>query len=260
MPDWDAATYQRLSEPQVAWGREVLERLPLQGHETVIDAGCGTGRLTRELAARLPRGRVLAVDRSASMLDEAARQLADHRGAPIRLVRADVAALPLAGVAHAIFSTAVFHWIADHPRLFRGLRDALVPDGILVAQCGGGPNLARLLDRARRLAGEPRFAPYFTDWTDPWHFADDWTTAERLLRAGFVDVETSVEPAPVLFPDAAAYRAFLSCVCVRHHLDRLPVPERDLFTAALADQAAADDPPFTLDYWRLNLSGRRAER
>jgi hypothetical protein len=127
-----------------------------------------------------------------------------------------------------------------------------------VAQCGGGPNLARLLSRARTLARAPQFAPYFTSWEDPWHFADDWATAERLLRTGFVDVETSVEPAPVSFPNGAEYRAFLACVCVRHHLDRLPPAVRDLFTAALADQAATDDPPFTLDYWRLNLSGRKA--
>jgi trans-aconitate methyltransferase len=254
--DWDAETYHRLSEPQVAWGRAVLERLPLAGDETVVDAGCGTGRLTAELAARLPRGRVLAVDASATMVRTAAAHL-QTTGARAWPLRADVALLPFKEIADAVFSAATFHWVLDHARLFRSLWTALEPGGLLVAQCGGGPNLARLLARASALAAEPRFAPYFEGWRDPWVFADDWTTAERLLRAGFVDVETSVEPAPVTFESAAAYREFLACVCVRHHLDRLPSAERSQFTAALADLAAGDDPSFTLDYWRLNLSARK---
>ena len=55
--EWDASSYHRLSAPQFSWGRQVIERLRLEGGETVMDAGCGTGRLTALLLERLPRGR-----------------------------------------------------------------------------------------------------------------------------------------------------------------------------------------------------------
>ncbi len=140
--DWDAATYHRISEPQVTWGRRVLDRLPLRGDETVLDAGCGTGRLTAELLERLPRGRVLALDNSPAMLAAAREYLAPRFGDRVSFVLADLQELadrPLPEPVDAIFSTAAFHWVLDHPRLFRGLYRALRPGGRLVAQCGGGP-------------------------------------------------------------------------------------------------------------------------
>lgn len=69
--DWNATKYDRVADPQTRWGAEVLERLPLAGDETVLDAGCGTGRVTELLLARLPRGRVVALDFSSAMLAQA---------------------------------------------------------------------------------------------------------------------------------------------------------------------------------------------
>ena len=133
MREWNADTYHRVSNPQFDWGLPVLARLPLEGHELVLDVGCGTGRLTRELAARVPRGRVIAVDRSANMLAVAGAYLAQS-AVPVRLVQADAASLPFRGVADAVFSTATFHWVLDHPRLFGSVYAALKPGGRFVAQ------------------------------------------------------------------------------------------------------------------------------
>ena len=255
--DWDASTYDRLSAPQQEWGATVLDRLALAGGETVLDAGCGTGRLTEALLERLPRGRAVAIDRSPSMLQVAAANLRPRFARRVAFVRADAAALPFRETADVIFSTATFHWIPDHERLFASLHAALKPGGRLIAQCGGGPNLARLLARASSLAAADRFAPHLIGWVDPWFFADAEATARRLEAAGFVEVETWMNPSPVRFDSAAEYRDFLACVCVRAYCVRLPGPDRDAFLDALVDLAAGDDPPFTLDYWRLNLAGLR---
>ena len=259
--DWDAATYHRISEPQVAWGRRVLDRLPLRGDETVLDAGCGTGRLTAQLLERLPTGRVIAMDRSPAMLDAARELLAPRFGDRVGFVRADLQELedrPLDGPVDAIFSTATFHWVLDHPRLFRGLHRALRPGGWLVAQCGGGPNIELVRDRAAALMASPEYAPYFAGWTGPWEFADDATTAERLRAAGFVEVETGLEATPIVQPGPAEYGAYLTSVIFGAPLARLPdEPTRARFVATLTEQAAGDDPPYLLDYWRLNLRARR---
>jgi trans-aconitate 2-methyltransferase len=265
--DWDAERYHRLSNPQLGWGRRVLERLAPVSGERVLDLGCGTGRLTAELVSTIGEGTIVAVDRSEAMLREASAVKAGTRGPhrvgddtpPIAVyfVRADGACLPFADVFDAVLSTATFHWIRDHEALFASIYRALLPGGRLVAQCGGGPNLKRLLDRATELTREPRFERYFEGWSDPWLFADVPTTMGRLHDAAFTAVDVYLEEAPTTLPDRATFREFLSCVCIREHLARLSAPNRDVFLDRLADRGADDDPPFTLDYWRLNIVARK---
>jgi len=256
--EWDAATYHRISNPHMTWGARILARLPLRGDETVVDAGCGSGRLTAELLDRLPRGHVIAVDRSANMLAAARANLAQRYGDRVTFIQGDLAALALAGVGDAIFSGATFHWVPDHPRLFAALYRTLKPGGRLVAQCGGAGNLAHLVARADALMADPRFAPSFADWPGPWQFAGAATTADRLRAAGFRDVATDLEAAPVYLADAAAYREFLAKVIFGEHLARLPDEHRRAaFVETLTDAAAGDTPPFALDYVRLNMQATR---
>ena len=256
MPDWNAERYHHISAPQQAWGRRILERLPLDGHECVLDLGCGTGRITGELAARVPRGRVVALDRSPSMLATACDWLRQS-ALSVALVQADGALLPFNRAFDAVFSGATFHWIHDHGALFRSIVTALKPGGRLVAQCGGGPNLALLFGRAARLMHDPRFAHYFEEWTDATYYSDAESAARRMRIAGFVDVETNLEAAPTAFDSPVEFQEFIANVCVRHHVARLPPRERQIFLRELTVAAAADTPPLTLDYWRLNMSGRR---
>jgi trans-aconitate 2-methyltransferase len=256
MPDWNAERYHHLSSPQQAWGRRVLDRLSLDGAEHVLDIGCGTGRITGEIATRVPRGCVVGLDRSGAMLATAKPWLSEH--APgVRLVMGDGAALPFLRTFDAVFSGATFHWIHDHASLFRSIIAALRPGGRLVAQCGGAGNLAQLLGRAARLMRDPRFAPYFEEWSEPAYYSDAESAARRMSAAGFTDVETWLEPAQTPFDSAAEFQEFIANVCVRHHAARLPPQERQAYLRELTVAAVGDQPPLTLDYWRLNLSGRR---
>ena len=256
--EWDAASYHRLSAPQFSWGVQVLERLRLTGDETVMDAGCGTGRLTAGLLERLPRGRAVAVDLSRNMLEEARSHLSPRFGGRVEFVRADLASLPFDRAFDGVFSTAAFHWVPDHPSLFRGIFNSLKPGGWLVAQCGGGPNIARLMRRASVLMATEPYAAYFSGWKDSKVFADEITTVGRLRSAGFTDVETGLEPAPATLSGADEFREFLTTVNMHAHLARLPEGSlRRRFVEELTEQAASDDPPYTLDYCRLNISARR---
>src|SRR5215218_10706344 len=123
--DWDGATYDRIADPMTRWGTGVLERLPLAGDETVLDAGCGSGRVTERLLERLPRGRVIAADASESMIEKAREKLGDR----VDYLVADLTELELSEPVDVVFSTATFHWISDHDRLFARLHAALVPGG-----------------------------------------------------------------------------------------------------------------------------------
>jgi trans-aconitate 2-methyltransferase len=255
--EWNSSIYHRLSAPQVSWGKKVLSRLRLRGDEVVLDAGCGTGRLTADLLEALPRGRVVGLDLSQNMLASARRHLLADFGARLHLVVADLLHLPFARAFDGIVSTAAFHWVRDHDRLFLGLHHALVPGGWLHAQCGGGPNLVGLRKRAGALAATPKFASFFEEFREPWLYEDAEEAADTLRRAGFVDIETSIEPAPTVLDDAQRYNDFVRNIILREHLRHIPnEPLRGEFMKIMTDQAAADDPPFSLDYWRLNLRAR----
>jgi trans-aconitate methyltransferase len=258
--EWNATAYHRLSGPQVSWGKKVLAGLKLRGDEILMDAGCGTGRLTAELLQDLPKGRVIAVDLSQNMLAAARQHLSSQFAGRVHFVAADLQDLPFERAFDGIFSTAAFHWVPDHDRLFRSLFLALRPEGWLRAQCGGGPNLARLRERMDVLAASATYAPLFAGFRYPWVYNDAETAADILKRCGFVEVKTSLEPALTVLDSAEKFSDFTRTAILRRHLEQIPDAKlRDAFVAELTRQAALDDPPFSLDYWRLNLSGKVPE-
>jgi trans-aconitate 2-methyltransferase len=256
--EWNATLYHRISAPQVSWGKKVLARVSFRGDERVLDAGCGTGLLTRDLLEALPRGHVVALDVSQNMLDEARAYLEpDFRGR-VEFAHYDLLDLPFEQEFDGIFSTASFHWVLDHDRLFRNLYRALRPGGWLVAQCGGERNIERLLKRTQALMESKAHAAYFAGYESPWEFSSPAAAAARLRNAGFQQIETSSEEAPTFFPNALEFQQFVETVILRHHVQRITENAvRQQFLAELTKQYEADDPPFLIDYRRLNLQARR---
>jgi trans-aconitate 2-methyltransferase len=246
--DWDASTYDQISAPQQSWAREQLDRLRLQGDEVVLDAGCGSGKVTAMLVELVPDGRVYAVDVAPSMVEHTQNALGDR----VTALCQDLTELSLPEPVDAIFSNATFHWIPDHPKLFAALAATLKPGGQLVAQCGGFGNIDAFRVTADEVARSGEFAPYFTDWKGPWNYARADITAERLTAAGFVDVETWLEPRPTTLEDP---EPFVRTVCLVRHLDLLPAELHQSFIRAVL---ARTGTPLVLDYVRLNMVARRA--
>ena len=244
--EWDAGTYDRVSSPQQEWSIAVIERLGLRGDETVLDAGCGSGNVTEALLAKLPNGRLIAVDGSAAMADAARERL----GAAVEVLHADLLELELDRQVDVVFSNAVFHWIADHRALFARLATVLRPGGRLEAQCGGEGNVARFYTAAAAVAAEERFRPHLEDFA-PLHFAGPEETSALLAAAGFVDVSCDLEPRPIRPPEP---EAFIRTVCLGSHLDQLPDDLREDYLDGVLERLGADPE---LDYVRLNISARK---
>jgi trans-aconitate 2-methyltransferase len=241
--EWDAATYDEVSDPQFEWGVEVLERLDLRGDEVALDAGCGSGRVTEQLLDRLPGGRVIAVDGSEAMIEKAKERLGDRASYLV----ADLVALEVEEPVDLIFSTATLHWIPDHDRLFRQLRAALKPGGRLVAQCGGQGNVATHTQAIVAVAARPEFGQHLTDAKGLWNFASPEETEPRLAAAGFADSRCWLQPKPV---QPARPLEFISTVTLGPLLDQLPEEKRRPFAEAVLE---ASESPLVLDYVRLNI-------
>jgi trans-aconitate 2-methyltransferase len=240
---WDGSSYDRISATMQALGMEVLERLPLRGDETVLDAGCGSGRVTQALIERLPRGRAIAVDESPSMVAAARERL----GPDMDVRVGDLLELDLGEPVDAILSTATFHWISDHELLFARLHAALAPAGRLVAQCGGEGNIDVLRGVAGGVLAEEPYAEHFRDWRAPWNYAGPEVTRERLLSAGFDGAECWLTPAP---RQPEQPREFLSEIVLGPHVQQLPEQLREPFMDDVLD---ALGEPVTVDYVRLNI-------
>ena len=244
--DWDAATYDRVADPQTRWGAAVLERLSLVGDETVLDAGCGSGRVTELLVERVPHGRVIALDASRAMVEEARRRLARFDGR-VDFVVADLGrpfGLPDGKLVDAILSTATFHWVADHDALFRNLADVMRPGGRLVAQCGGAGNIASI---------RAILATIGDGWLGEAHYETPEATTERLAAAGFTAIETWLQPEPTRFESGEPLETFLRTVILGGHVARLEEADRDAFVHHVASRLA--EP--VVDYVRLNIVATR---
>jgi trans-aconitate 2-methyltransferase len=246
--EWDAETYQRISVPHEEWAEAVLARLPLAGDEAVLDAGCGTGRVTRILVERLPEGRVVAVDGSEAMVEQVREVVRPSDEAFV----ADLVELELPAPVDAVVSSAVFHWIHDHDQLFRRMRAALRPGGRLVAQCGGEGNIDAFRRAGKEVTTRAPYAQHFEDFGDLWHYAGTEETEARLRAVGFTDVRCWLEPWQVTPPEPAE---FTRTIMLSGHIDRLPPELHERF---VADVLAAAGEPLRLDYVRLNIDARAA--
>jgi trans-aconitate 2-methyltransferase len=216
--EWDAATYDQVSNPQARWGGAVASWLELSGSEIVLDAGCGTGRVT-EAGPYASRLRLLVAD-------------LDHP-------------LPIAPRSlDAVISTATFHWVADHDALFTNLAGAIRPGGQLVAQCGGYGNIASVV---RALAAVAPGEGY------PWTYATPQETEQRLQRAGFTDTETWLTSEPTRYESREELERFMATVILWPQLRRRDPSQH----AAFVKEVAGRLPGLELDYVRLNLRARR---
>lgn len=243
---WDARTYDRSSQPQQAWGAAVLARLSgIAPDACVLDVGCGTGRVTQELLALVPHGRVLAIDASQDMVDAARKRL----GPRAEVWRQDVLELDLDEPVDAVVSTATLHWVTDHDLLWQRLCSVLRPGGMLEVQCGGEGNIARVRNAIE--AAAHRTAPELAGFS-PWLFAGPAETERRLHTAGFAAVRCWLEERPTHPEDVDV---FVRTSILPAHLARLPQERREQFAAAVAARVS-----LPLDYVRLNVSAVRGER
>lgn len=245
--DWDAAGYDRQPLPHTQWGRRVIDRLAPRGGETVLDAGCGTGRDAETLLSTTPAGRVVAVDGSPSMLDRLRERLAaDLATGRVVAVHADLGEpLPLAEPVDAVMSVAAFHWVPDHAALFAHLAAVMRPGARMATDCGGLGNIAAVAAAVEEVLGPQ---------PSPWNFAGVDETAARLDAAGLEPLDVRLTEYPAVFAGDAELRNYLRAVVLGGQLARMPAADHDDFVAGVAARLGRP----VVDYVRLEITAVRA--
>ena len=247
---WDAQTYDQISAPMTRMGTTVLDRLQLIGNETVLDAGCGSGRVTAKLLDRLPSGHVVALDGSDAMLAEARTNLVGY-GKRVSYLRADLSHdLPEFGPVDAILSTATFHWVSGHAGLLKRLATRLRPAGQLIAQWGGFGNVANVIDALDSVKSD---FPELSYWEGPWWFPRPDEVTTLLHDAGFDVQRAWLTPEFVTLDTHEELERYLATPVLVAHLDRVAPEDRARLVTKVADAL----PARTINYVRMNVVATR---
>jgi trans-aconitate 2-methyltransferase len=179
---WNAADYNQQSSAQTKWAQELVSKLDLQGHERLLDIGCGTGRITSSFAQQLPNGTVVGIDSSAEMIDFAQKEYQQQN---LHFFHMDASAINLDYTFDIAFSNAVLHWIKDHESVLRGVRQHMKPDGKILFQMGGQGNALDVIDAVNEIIKQPSWSDYFTDFEFPYYFCETEVYEQWLPQTGF---------------------------------------------------------------------------
>ncbi len=251
---WDAEVYDRIGTPMRRWAQQLIDDLALAGDEVVLDAGCGSGGVTLDLQARLPRGKIYAVDASSEMIASLRRQLGERGVTNVIPVEASLTDFALPEAVDCVFSNAVFHWIPDDAALFGCLRRATKAGGRLRAQCGGYGNNRNVLGAVAAVRARERFARHLGDFRDSKTYRRPEDARAALEHAGWRNVRASLFSAPIPFEDDAAAALYVATILLRDHVARLPEELREPYAqAVVAETKRRHGSPYVADYVRLNL-------
>jgi trans-aconitate methyltransferase len=287
---WDAHTYDQVSRlVQYRWGQQVIKWRKWRGDEIIMDAGCGSGLLTKQLAKKVPRGKVYAVDIDYDMIKQAKINLKSFDN--VEIIRSNFTDVKLPRKMDVIFSNSALHWIQDHRKAFQNFWEMLKPindsnditdisvrnnsnnnaaGGQLLIQCGGHENLQQIIAILERIIHLDQFKEHFADWKQPWYFAKADDTNRLLQETGYVNTTVYSTSDCVILPKRQIYSKFVKTVVLKSYLDHLPPPDNDtdddiklkaLFLDVFLDEveklSSKSNRRWFLDFARLNIIAHR---
>ncbi|HEX2407451.1 MAG TPA: class I SAM-dependent methyltransferase [Nitrososphaeraceae archaeon] len=260
--DWDASTYDRISDAQESWGQEIIEYRKWKGNEVVLDAGCGSGRTTKILSMKVPEGKIIAVDSDLSMIRLAKENLVKFSN--IEFIQIDISEIELEEKVDVVFSNAVLHWILNHKKVFERFWQILNSDGQLLIQCGGYGNLAKTLSIINKVSKSTEFYNYFYNnnkgqdiWNQTWYFAKKEDTEKILQEIGFRNIQVFLGNKEPKFLNKEEYFLFIKTIVLIPYLKYLPNDMlKDKFAKSVIEEieSNAKELQWKLDFARLNIN------
>ena len=260
VPDpWNPTQYGRFEREREQPFYDLLATVRPAPGMRVVDLGCGTGKLTRELHQQLRARETIGIDRSQRMLDQAATT---DSTPGLRFQVGEIEAFP-GGTADydLVFSNAALHWIEDHGALFARLAAALAPHGQLAVQ------MPAMHDEISHLVAADIFAtaPYQAasgGWQKPQPVLSPSAYATLMFRLGFSDPSVRLIVYPHVLPGAGEVVEWVKGTLLAEYSRHLPpeVFEQFLveYRTRLLAELGDDDRPFLFPFKRILLWGQRA--
>lgn len=256
--EFDAEKYRQASDTQTHWGREVIADLHLQGHEQILDLGCGDGRLTALLAEQVPQGSVLGIDASTNMIALAQKSFDRDN---LRFACNDINEMDFCDRFDLVFSNAALHWIHDHQRLLKAIHRALHADGQVRTSFSGDQNCLHFKTTLREVIEEEKFKEALQNFVWPW-FTSSLSEYEAIATTvPFSETRVWVQSGNKSFPKAEAMVAWLDQPCLVPFLDHLAPDLGRVFRNKIVDRmlerTCRQDGTFVEIFNRLHFKARK---
>ncbi|MCW4017217.1 MAG: methyltransferase domain-containing protein [Candidatus Bathyarchaeota archaeon] len=249
---WNANEYTKNSSNPYEWAKELIPKLELKGTESVLDIGCGEGKVTALLASYLPHGQVVGVDSSEDMIT-AARSAFPHCHYPnLTFLRMDIRELTFREQFDVAFSNAALHWIIDHQAVLECVHDSLDKGGRLLFQMAGKGNAQNIIAVLEELISEEDCKPYFKNFTFPYGFYGPEEYTKWLKEAGFKPERLEMFPKDMKLHGKEALLGWIKSVWLPF-TERVPENLRDSFINELADRYLAAYPMDSSSIVHVNM-------
>jgi len=244
MTEWNAPAYARIAALQEAMAAEVLALVDLKGINQVLDIGCGNGKITAEIAARIPQGAALGVDASAEMIAFASAQFGPTLHQNLRFQTADASHLPFRQEFDLVVSFNALHWIPDQEQALRSIRSTMKSNSraqLRLVPAGKRKSLENVIEETRLSS---KWASYFPQFHDPYLHLTPEQYGALAEKNGFKVREIRTEDKAWDFKSRDAFLAF-GAVTFIEWTKVLPESDRLVFVNDVLDRyrpVASDRP------------------
>jgi len=255
MYKWDAKEYHKNSKNQKRWAEGLLAQIPLKGNESVLDVGCGNGRVTAMIAKKLPRGRVLGIDSSREMV-AFATAFYKKQSKRLKFEKRNACRLGLRDEFDIVFSNSCFHWISDHRSLLKSIYSALKPGGRLCVRTGAARSFGRVIDVGDLLCRGKKWGRYFRGFKSPFYFAELVPFRALLKSCGFKVRTIRTFIGYMKYNNSADLKASLRPIWAAYS-SQVPKRRREEYLEELVSRYLEACPPDR--HGRINVRMRRLE-
>lgn len=242
MYNWDPKSYMKSSSEQQRWARELFSKLQLQGDESILDIGCGDGKVTAELATLVPSGRVLGIDSSREMISHARETHPPIEHPNLEFQEGEATSLSFEACFDRVVSFACLHWVRDHQAVLRGVKKGLRSQGRLLIQCGGRGNAAQVFEVAQETTDLERWKKYFREFEDPYYFYGPEGYSDWLKAAGLRPLRVELIPKDMVQQGREGFAGWVRSTW-HPYIERVPPELRSGFIDELTDRYLKAHPP-----------------
>jgi trans-aconitate 2-methyltransferase len=238
---WNAQDYEQHSSAQQKWALELITKLNLQGHEQILDLGCGDGKVTVELARHVAHGSVIGVDQSEAMINLAQTRYPPEQFTNLHFQQMDARQLLFHNQFDIVFSNAALHWVDDHIAVLEGFAAGLRSQGRILLQMGGQGNAAEIIQAVERVIQQPQWQRYFANFRFPYFFYGPADYQSWLSQAGFTPQRVELIPKDMTHNGRSGLSGWIRTTWFPF-LQCVPEEMRDHLLAAILEQYLQDHP------------------
>ncbi len=206
---WNAEDYKENSKFQMKWGEELIGKLNLQSKDSVIDIGCGDGKISAMISKIAVSGKTLGIDSSENMVKLASVSFPNEQYQNLTFAKMDAAEIKLNEKFDAAFSNACLHWVKDHDMVLKGVRSCLKKNGKILFQMGGSGNAQDVTDSFSEVMKKNEWKNYFNGFMTPYCFYGMEHYEKWLPENDFKTVRIELIPKDMVYSNKDAFKGWL---------------------------------------------------